>query len=234
MPVLLLAQGDQAARAILRQAIEARYGTRPPALDHLKIDFEGRAHVRVGPVKTWVPVDVNAYFSFPTAMRWDFAVKPMGLPVQRGVEAFDGSTFRSTRGSKAPAEVTDPALVQSMQRRLWAVAAILLTPLSDMFVKLTTTSNYSFSAINTQLNDSAEVFLRFDQSIDYVKVHCLNPDNNHQQDYTLYPSEELTNIDDLLLPSKIKFFWDETPYFEATPVTVDTNPDFTDEVFTIS
>ena len=55
MPVLLLAQGDAEARDLLRKAIEARYGPRPPALDSLKIDFNGRTRIKVGPVMTWVP-----------------------------------------------------------------------------------------------------------------------------------------------------------------------------------
>ena len=42
MPVLLLAQGDPQAKDLLRKAIHARYGLRPPALDSLHINFKGR------------------------------------------------------------------------------------------------------------------------------------------------------------------------------------------------
>lgn len=234
MPVLLLAQGDASAKDLLRNAIEARYGTRPPALDSLKIDFKGRTRVKVGPVNTWVPLDMVAYFRFPTAMRWDFVAKPMGLAVQRGIDSFDGETYRSNRGGKAPTVVEDAEIISSMRRRLWAVASILLTPISDMFVKLEATGANSLIATNTKLDDSAELFMRDDHGIDHVKVNTLNPDTGNVQDYFVRLSTELTNVDDLLMPSKISMFWDDKPSFEIEPVKIESNPTIDDTVFTLA
>ena len=231
MPVLLLAQGDPQAKDILRKAIEARYGARPPALDSLQIDFKGKAHTKIGPITAKVPVDVTAYFKFPTAMRWDFTVKPLKLPVQRGVEAYNGEIYRTVRGGKQATVITDEQQIDSMRCRLWAVAAILLTPLSDMVVKLTTTGDYSLKATNTKLNDDAEIFLREDYSLDHVLVNCLNPDTNQQQNYLLRPAEELVNVDDLLLPNKISVFWDDEVSFEVKPSAVQSNPEIPDSVF---
>ncbi len=56
MPVLLLARGDQESKALLRRAIEARYGLGPPVLETLKLQLKGRARAKVGPVTTWVPL----------------------------------------------------------------------------------------------------------------------------------------------------------------------------------
>ena len=81
MPVLLLAQGDTTSKDMLRHAIEARYGLRPPVLESLQIDFKGRVRAKLGPINTWVPVEATAYFNFPTSMRWDFSVKAAGVQI---------------------------------------------------------------------------------------------------------------------------------------------------------
>ncbi len=233
MPVLLLAHGEPAAKDLLRNAIEARYGMRPPALDSLKIDFKGRARVKIGPVFTWVPVEITAYFKFPNAMRWDFIVKPLKLPIQRGVEAFDGETYRTVRGHKTPIIVKDEKQVYSMRRRLWAVASILLTPLSELFVKLATDNEYSFSATNTKLDDAATIELHKDYKINRVRVNCLNPDTQKDQNYVLNLSEELITINELLLPAKIKVAWDDVPAFEIEPIAAESNPQIPPGIFRI-
>jgi hypothetical protein len=122
VPVLLLAQGDVMSKDMLRRAIEARYGLRPPALESLRIDFKGRARAKLGPLATWVPVDATAYFNFPTSMRWDFAVRAVGVQIGSGVEAFDGVNYRSVRGSKAASVIANP---DSISISAWTTRSIL-------------------------------------------------------------------------------------------------------------
>ena len=234
MPVLLLAQGDAEAKDLLRKAIEARYGLRPPALESLQIDFKGRVRAKVGPVTTWLPVDATAYFQFPTSMRWDFTVKPMGVPVQRGLDAFDGTTYRRLRGSNTPQVISDETQVTSVQRRLWAIAALFLTPLGDHFVKLSATGSHSLDATNTTLDDTVSLYLRPDNTLDYVQVACLNPDSNQQQTFTLRLSTDQAPVNEFMLPRKISAFWDDAPYFEVEPVRVDSSPQFTEALFTLT
>lgn len=233
MPVLLLAQGDTTAKDLLRKAIEARYGVRPPALDSLKIEFKGRTKVKVGPVQTWVPLDSSAYFNFPTSMRWDFVAKPLKLPVQRGVEAFDGFSYRSVRGNKAPTIIEDERQVSSARQRLWAIASLLLTPLSDLFVRLEATGDNSLRAVNTKLNDSAEIFLRPNHTIEMIRTHCLNPDTGTMQDHIIHPSEEQKELNELILPARIVMAWDESEVFEVEPVSVEVNPSIPEVVFRV-
>ncbi len=233
MPVLLLAQGDNNAKDLLRNAIEARYSLRPPALDSLKINFNGRTRVKVGPVNTWVPLELTAYFAFPIAMRWDFVAKPMRLPVQRGVEAYDGEFYRSVRGNKEPRIIQDEAQVQSIRQRLWAIAATLLTPLSDLFVRLDSTGDNSLRAINTRLDDAAEIFTREDHTIEQVKVHCLNPDKGEMSDFIIRLSEEQKHIDELIIPAKFSMYWNDDLAFEIEPQAVESNPAIPDEIFRI-
>ncbi len=234
MPVLLLAQGDATSKDMLRHAIEARYGLRPPALESLRIDFKGRVRAKLGPITTWVPVEATAYFNFPTAMRWDFSVKAAGVQIGSGVEAFDGARYRSARGSKATGILTHPELVSSMQRRLWAIAAVLLTPLGEHFVKLQTTGERVLQVTNTQIDASILLHLRADNTLDYVEVECLNPDTDRQQKFTLHLSDEQALVNDLMLPGKISSFWDGEPYFEVEPQKAELNPQIPDTMFALN
>lgn len=234
MPVLLLAYGDPKAKDLLRRAIEARYGLRPPAIESLQLQFNGRARARLGPVSTWVPVEAAAYFHLPKAMRWDFTVKPFGLQIQRGVESFNGETYRSTRGGKPVTVETRTEIVQSLRRRLWTVAALLLTPLGEGFVQLALNADKSFHARNAQLDDTVTVFLRPNHTIEYAQVECLNPDTNRQQKFMLRLSEEQVSINDLMLPAKISAFWDDEPTFEIEPISADSVTVIADEMFTLA
>lgn len=232
MPVLLLSYGDPQAKDMLRRAIEARYGLRPPVLDSLKLTFKGRTRVKVGPVKTWVPVEIEAFFQFPTAMRWDFNVKPLGLSVQKGIEAFDGKNYRSVRGGKSPVVIDDEAQINAMQRRLWATASILLTPLSNQFVKLEFKGNNCITAINTQLDDPADLYLRANNTLDYVQVSSIDPDGK-SRNFILRLSEEQKTLNELILPKQINALWDDEPYFEIEPIEAESNPEIPSTTFTL-
>lgn len=233
MPVLLLAYGDPKAKDLLRKAIEARYGSRPPVLESLRINFKGRVRAKIGPITAWVPFDATAYFRFPRAMRWDFTIKPLGLPVQRGVEAFDGLTYWTARGGKTPVAVDDPEQVGSMRRRLWAIASILLTPLSTEHVKLAFNEETCFTAINTQLDDAAELHMRPDNTLSHVQVSGLDPEGRKRA-FILSLSENQVELSELILPKQIASFWDKDPYFEIEPIKADTNPHISDAFFTIA
>ena len=235
MPVLLLARGDAQAKDRLRRAIEARYGYSPPAIDSLEIDFKGRVRAKIGPITTWVPVDIQAQFRFPNAMRLDFTVRPAGVAVQRGIDAFDGSTYRTRRGSATPTVIEDNDAIHSYRSRVWAMAALLLTPLGEHFVELQTDEQDEtcFSAKNTLFGDSVHLQLRDDNSVQQVDVVCRNPDNDQEELFILEVSTEQAPVDQLMLPSKIRTFWGQTPYFEVQPVRVDSNPTIADEVFTL-
>jgi len=232
MSVLLLAQGDPEAKTLLRQAIEARYGLQPPVIESLQIGFKGRARAKVGPVTSWVPVEAAAHFRFPLAMRWDFSVRPLGVPVAKGAEAFDGSAYRTLRGGR-PDVIADSEQVSSVRRRLWAVAALLLTPIGERFVKLTSLAENSFSATNTQLNDAVHLVFRPDRTLDRVEVECLNPDNARLQKFSLRLSNEQAPLNGLMLPRMISAFWDDEPYYQVEPTRAESNPQIADAVFTL-
>jgi hypothetical protein len=234
MPVLLLARGDQNARDLLKKAIEARYGTRPPMIESMHIDFAGRTRARVGPITTWVPMEMTARFQLPSAMRWDFVAKPAGVSMRRGTESYDGEKLRSRTGNGQPTLIEDAAVIDAVQNRLWAIAALLLTPLGDHFVELTEVDDLTFTARNTQVNTSVYVHLQPDYRIDFVAVNTFNTEANSVQQLRLSTAPELTAFDDLLLPSQINASWDGTPWFEMSPSAAQNNPDIPPGVFTLS
>jgi hypothetical protein len=234
VPVLLLAQGDPDARKLLRSAIEARYGASPPVIESLEIDMRGRVRAQLGPIKAWIPLEMQARFRFPSAMRWDFIVRPAGVAVQRGVEAFDGSVYRRARGSDTPAVIEDANLVQSAQRRLWALAALFLTPLGEHFVHLSQLDERAFAAANTLINDAVNLHLRPDYSVERLEVTCFNPDSGAVQLFNLRLSAEQQPMDGIMLPCKISAFWDDEPYFEAQPAHVVNDADTADSAFTLA
>lgn len=234
MPVLLLAQGEPQAKDLLRKAIQARYGLRPPALESLHINFKGRARAKIGPVNMWVPVEAIGRFCFPDKMRWDFAVKAVGVQVNSGTEAFDGKAYRNTRRSKSAAVSDDQQQIESMQHRLWAIAAVMLTPLGEMFVKLKANAGDQLEACNTRFNGAVNLHLRPDQTLDYVATDCQNPDSGKQETFSLQLSPDLVSFGDLILPSRINAFWNNEPYFEIEPMDAAANPTIADTVFELA
>ncbi len=182
---------------------------------------------------TWVPVHNVTRFRFPSAIRWDFSVRPVGVPVQRGIEAFDGEVYRQLRGRGQAEIIENVELVASLQQRIWAIAAVLLTPLGEHFVKLETSSQESFKATNTKLHHTVDIHLRPDYTVDLVEVVCLNPANNKQQTFRLKLSEDQAPVDDIMLPRMIQAFWDDQAYFEVRPTKVENLPAIADDVFTL-
>lgn len=233
MPVLLLCQGDTEAKLRLRRAIEARYGINPPAIEKISISFKGRAHTKIGPIKTWIPVEAKASFVFPTHLRWEFAVKPMNLPVQKGIETYDGKIYRNQRAIGANRESVQTSLISSARGRLWQMAAILLTPMSDYYIKVSSCGADCIIAENTKLNDAVHIYLRQNDTMDYAAVKCFNPDTEREQKLYLKLSEELISVNGLIMPAHVTAYWDNEPYFEMQPTEVDTNPSLPESDFTL-
>ncbi len=234
MPVLLMARGDEDARELLKKAIEARYGVRPPAIESMRIDFDGRTRAKVGPLKTWVPLEVTAQFQLPDKMRWDFEVKPMGMTVRRGIESYDGERLRTQRAGDDPTVITSEEVIDAAQKRLWAIAALLLTPLGDHFVELEIVNGLAFKATNTQIGAVVEVHLEEDYRVARVSVEALNEDTGKVQMYNITVGPELASFDDLLLPKQVRVAWDDVPAYEMHPTSAENNPEIAPSVFTLN
>jgi hypothetical protein len=231
MAVLLLAQGDPAAKDLLRNAIEVRYGLRPPAFDHVKIEFNGKVKAKLGPIYTWFPLEATGYFRFPDVMQWEFIAKPLRFPIHQGVETYNGVTYELAHGDKNTV-YKDGVAFASARKQLWAISALLLTPLSDINVRLESIGEYSFRAINTEYNEYVDVYLRPNGTVEKVFIsECYNTDHEKLQTCTFELSEEQLLLNDLSIPSQISVAWDDELNHVLTPTVMDTNPVTYEQLF---
>lgn len=232
MPVLLLCRGDVASRNLLKKAIEARYGVLPPAIEALHLTLKGRAHVQVGPFLSWAHLDMIAQFKFPYQARWDYVKKLRGVPVNNGAEALDQTIVHQHKGG-TPTTTESPDVVASMRRRVWAAAALLLTPLGEMHVEVHAPSDNRIDATNTQTGDTVSLHLNNSHQLARVEIQALNLTLKTEQRFSLEPSDGQTNINGLTLPGKIIAAWEDSPFAEMEVVTADANPQFADTTFTL-
>lgn len=224
MAILLLAHGDPAAKNALRDAIEARYGLRPPGIRTLYAQWRGRGRVAVGPVTAWVAAECSAYYHFPHGFRYDFRAKPFGLPVQTTSETDNGQICRRNTAGKT-ALIEHLPSVRSLRARMWAWAALFLTPLGDQHVRLGFNPDGSLCATHTVIGETACIVLRPDSTIETVIATAYNPDTDHDEAYLLRPSAELVEINELIVPARVQVEWGGAPRLDVEPVSVNYNID---------
>ncbi len=233
MPVLLLARGDQVSRSMLKQAIEARYGHSAPMIETTKIEMKGRSRVKLPFTSTWMAIETTVYVKFPSAIRWDYVVRPVGLPVSSMSEAFDGSTLRRTRMLRSPEVNTDTGLLHSLRSRLWSMAVMLLTPLSDPAIQVRRLNDTTLAVENTETEIRVNLMLNEDMTVKQIATVCYNPLTEREQVYCLRATNGQEMIDGLMFPRQIDVLWDDELDLEMTPVSIETNPVLEDSFFRI-
>lgn len=234
MPVLLLSRGDKEGRDLLRKALEARYGMNVPAVETLKIDFEGRARAKLGPISTWVPLETTVYLSFPGQGRWDFNIRAVGVPLRAGTNAIDGMVYRKRQRNGAIEVISNPEHARAARLWRFVVVGMLLIPLSQQFIELKGTGERSFIAINLETKDSLEVTLHEDFTVAKVTTRCANPEQDFaEQLFTLRAEGGQVAVNDFMLPAKLITLWDDEEEYEVEPIAVETNPALSDGIFTL-
>ncbi|MBE2269705.1 MAG: hypothetical protein IAE80_15825 [Anaerolinea sp.] len=231
MPVLLLARGDQQSRALLRVAIEARYGHSAPPIETVKIDLKGKSRVKLAFAWTWMPIDATVFVKFPSALRWDFTARPVGLPVTTISETYDGESLQRSRMLRSAEVDTDGHVLRSSEARLWTIAVMLLTPLSDPAIQVSTSGVDQLDVENTATGSRVTLSLNPDKTLQCVTTTCYNPATEREQRYTLRLTGGQALINDLMLPRQIDVLWDDELDMEMTPVSVETNFPLADDFF---
>lgn len=234
MPVLLLSSGDPQAKTLLRNAVDARYGFRPPALETLHLHFHGRVQSKIGPLSSWLNMEIQARFKFPSSLHWEYTVRAAGIAVRQGAEAYDGVRYRRKSGSGILSDETDPNVLASFQRRLWAVSAALLMPLTEQAVVLKSTGGRTFEATHRETNNTARLTLAPDYALQSVQIDCFNASEGKEQTFKLALSPEKIALGDLILPAKILAAWDREPMMELEPTAGSMNTMLTDRLFALA
>jgi hypothetical protein len=216
---------------MLRHAIEARYGLGPPAIETLKLQLKGRTRAKIGPVAAWVPLEGTAYFKFPFSIRWNFTMRPGGVALSSGEEAFDGEVCRKRHNREEITIVSDAEQVASAQARAWTAGAILLMPLAEYYVELSMSDERNLDATNRDLRVTTRLSLNEDHTLDSTATECLNPATGKRQNFSIQLSEGQEVVGDLMLPRKISVCWDSQPEFELAPVGVEINAAYSEALF---
>lgn len=232
MSVLLLARGDSLAKDLLRAAIEARYGFSPPLLDSLQLEVKGRLKARLGPVSRWMPFEATITLKLPLSFHYEYTLRLSGVPVRRGIQAYDGMVLRRDEGGEAIV-VTDSQLIQSVQQRLWAALSLLLIPLTEGHVTLHAPGEHLMEATNSDTDDTALIVLNDDYNVAYVQTTAYNPQEEENQIFKLELSSGYVPVDGLLLPETMTCSWDDEPFLELWPVEAVLNPPLDDDLFVL-
>jgi hypothetical protein len=234
MPVLLLARGDKEGRDLLRKALEARYGLSVPAIETLRVDFDGRVRTKLGPISAWMPFKTTIYFRFPDEARWDLNVRMMGILLRSRTNTYDGTVYRKRRHSDEIKAISDPKTVRAARLRIMTAGGMLLTPLAQEFIKLKAIGERRFEATNTETHDTISVSLHEDFTVDTVSTNCPNPYQGYEEQHFAYQAlEGLTTINDMMLPRKILRLWNNVVEHEIVPKVVETNPTLDHSIFTL-
>jgi hypothetical protein len=234
MKILILAQGDPIGLDLFKKLVDARYGMSPPAMDALRVTFEGRSQARLGPLPLWARVKATATYQFPFQMKWEFKIKMLRIFNTSFATSFDGEAVYEKQRLEIK-RTSDEVEVDSARRRVWAETVFFISPLiADHQVRLEGVSSSSFRALAPGWPEIAtEVHLREDHTVDHVDIERIDPVDNQRKIQRLRPVGELINIDGLILPQKLQRCWYDDMFMELVPVSVEMNPRLTDDEFVL-
>jgi hypothetical protein len=230
MPVLLLCQGDDQAKAWLRRGIERLYGPTPPLIEGLHVHLTGHALGHVGPLPTRTPVEMTATCREDGCMRLDLAHKPRGRQARLTIEAFDGQTYRLAQGDETTVH-PGGLYATSLRRRLWAMQALTLTPLGAPELVLRSVRSREVSIRHRETEDEMLVEFREDGDVARVAIECTHPMSGTAQIFSLEPAAQVLRQDGMAFPAGLRVFWDRQPTFDLATHRIAQDPDSSDGFF---
>lgn len=230
MQVLLLSRGDAAAKDLLRRVLAARFGFGAPALDSMILSLKGRARTKIARILTWVPLEASVYFQTPMCARWEYSIRPVGLPISIGVHAYDGALYRRKQGDHIEVH-HPPAVHEAMRDRVWVSTLMMLSPLVRPEVEIRRDGDRILTASRIDTGTCVTMFFNDDYTLDHLEFQTLDIDANETKLYRLRFSHQQTDVGGIILPSVITMLWGEEPRYELSPVSVEINPTIDDEKF---
>lgn len=192
---LSLAKGDFEARNMLKEAVIARYATRPLPLEAAVLTLQRRERVLLGLPLT---VTVQAAYAEPDRWLWQETRRLFGIQLGNR--------------SESPAEQSDPLLRESLLRQQWAFRALLLTPLTREGVTLRAVAERAFQAVHeAQPEAIVTLYLKPDHTLAAVEVERYRPSDKRRLPYMLRPEGGYQSIDGVNLPVQISEQWGSEP-----------------------
>lgn len=225
MPFLLLTQGDSIGLDLLRKLVDARYGGSPPAMDSVRVTYQGWSSARLGPLPLKAQVDAVATYRFPFEMRWEFKVRLLRFMRSRYTTAFDGKTVYEDVRTRVN-RITDPAQVESARARAWAEAVYFVSPIiADHDVHVKNLDNHVFQVLAPGMPDtSVTVRLSPEGAMAAVEVERLDPGDGQVKRQRICPAGDLKRVDSLIMPERMERYWGDDLFMSLWPVKVELNP----------
>jgi hypothetical protein len=217
----MLARAEPEARALLQRALRARYGIRPVPVESIRLHMMGAAR---GPLGLPVRVErVGAYVG-TTHWRVESQHKLFGVSLRRCVESFDGGAVFIAEGKLVTGH-SDPLVLASYRRRLWAVNALFLTPLTGEHTTLKMAGERVIQAISdANTDDVATLTFNPDDTLAQVEVQRYRLQDQRTLAFVLRPENGLQTLNEFVVPVRIAFQWADSPAEVFSVTGVELNP----------
>ena len=234
MSFLTLAQGDPTGKDLLKKAVVARYGPSLPAMDSLRVVYEGRSRGQVGPLPVWARVRATVTYRFPDQMKWDFRIRMLFFFRSGFTTSFDGETVYEQKGLHAT-PIHDENETKSARLRAWMETVFFFSPLiANDAVRVEGIDAHSFRALLPgQIDDPVIVRLHDDYTLRELEVVRWDPVMKTPRKQFLRPVGGLATVDGLIMPQKLQRFWEDELFMELTPVAAERNPDLAEGEFVL-
>ncbi|MCS6869835.1 MAG: hypothetical protein RML95_03900 [Anaerolineae bacterium] len=192
---LSLARGDFEARNLLKEAVIARYATRPLPLEAVVLTLRRHERAFLG---LPLSLTVEAAYAEPDRWSWQERRTFFGIPLSKRSYSLDGQA--------------DPLLRESLRRQQWAFRAFLLTPLTREGVTLKAVAERAFQAVHdSQPEDIATLYLNPDFTLAAVEVERYRASDERHLPYMLRPEGGYRTLNGVNLPVQIAERWGSEP-----------------------
>lgn len=208
MAILTLAKGDPAALKLLKEAVAARYGLRPLLVESLRLTLSAKRPGFLG-----LPAQTHVHLALvgSTHWRWQERTRLLGIPIASSLESFDGGACYTGKIG-AITSSTEAQDLSSYQRLLWAVLALLITPLTEEGVIVKAGGERTFAAtLENAPHDVATITLNADYTLNKVQVQRHRPGDAAPVNYVVTPGRELQTLSGLILPVTVEMGWEDKP-----------------------
>lgn len=231
MAILLLCRGDEEAKNLLRQSINAHYGSYPVAYESVRMIATGRVKQSIASLNVWLSLDLDTKFLFPDQFRQDYKVKLWQIPLLNKSEAFDGIQHYQQNRNK-PADITthpDPYL-QLVTMRLCAFSSMLLLPLSEVHIELSWLSECSILVTNTATKTTTK--LSFYDNFQLKQI--VTTIEGNQSEFRMDLSKDVVETDSVKTFKAIKIYWNDEFRYELYPSDIRFTDQLAGETFVLN
>ncbi len=231
MSFLSLAKGDPAARKLVAQAIQVRYGVRPLPISSLHLEM-------TTPTRGWLGLPATQTVTIrgvgTTHFRYDSWQTQWGIKTRQFTESYDGGAVYIRKVSTLTTH-NDAPTIRMMGSRLWVWLSLLLTPLTEEEITLKSIDATVVRATPEEMPGVVST-VTFNAATMLESVMATWPDAVTGADVslTLRPVGALKVFNEFSIPEKLGYQLSGAPEQILTVVRAEANPKIPLTEFTLS